>query len=331
MRYNLVKQVAALGIFFVVFFSSSIFAVADNTIATGNITMESAVDLAKDSQSLQAVSRVDKRESEMFTEREIKIDLKAFVQKQIAEMDKEYWHLVIAKVNNYVNVRAIPSEDGEVLGKLYNNSVGEYILEENGWYYIKSGNVKGYVKAEYCIIGEAASKQAKEMLENDTEFVSAESIEEEKARLDKEKKKREEKLKAEKLATKAEKEESSAGNTGVPTESGNAVAEFACRFVGNPYKWGGTSLTDGADCSGFVMSVYANFGVELPHSSKALRSSGYGVGSLSEAIPGDIICYSGHVGIYIGNGQIVHASTKKTGIIISNADYKTILKIRRIF
>lgn len=113
--------------------------------------------------------------------------------------------------------------------------------------------------------------------------------------------------------------------------SGSAVANYACQFVGNPYVYGGTSLTNGADCSGFVMSVYANFGVSLPHSSSALRGVGYGV-SVSEMQPGDIVCYSGHVAIYIGGGQIVHASSPSTGIKISgNVQYKTILAVRRIF
>ena len=113
--------------------------------------------------------------------------------------------------------------------------------------------------------------------------------------------------------------------------AGTDVANFALQYVGNPYVFGGSSLTQGTDCSGFVMSVYANFGVSLPHSSSGDRSVGYDVGGLENAQPGDIICYSGHVGIYIGNGQIVHASTPKTGIVVGNATYRTPLCVRRIF
>ncbi len=323
---------------------------------------------------------------------DIGIDLRAFFENQVEKMDREFWHLAIAQVNDYVNVRSIPSEDGEVVGKLYNNSVGELLAVENDWYHISSGNVTGYVKAEYCVAGMEAIELAKELdtriatvktvtayvkedmsedakvlgylamgdqvlvleegdewckvsiEEGDgyvlkdlvrlhSEFVTAESKEEEAARLAAEAKEREEARKAARIA--AEKEAAKKAAEAVisvdPSEIGIEIANYACQFVGNPYKWGGTSLTEGADCSGFVMSVYANFGIELPHSSAADRKVGYEVGSLAEAIPGDIICYSGHVALYIGNGQIVHASTEKTGIIISNADYRTILCIRRIF
>lgn len=312
--------------------------------------------------------------------------------------------LVIAKVNNYVNVRSMPSEEGEILGKLYDKSVGEFIEEQDGWYKITSGSVTGYVKGEYCVTGEDAVDLAKkvgtriatvttttlkvreqpgldaivlglipiddELLvteeldgwvkvnieEGDgyvstdyvslsTEFVKAESKAEEEARLAKEAAERKAAQEAAARAAKEAKKKSSSSSSSssagseiipaVTSGSGSAlgknVADFACQFVGNPYVYGGSSLTNGTDCSGFVMSVYNNFGVSLPHSSSADRSVGSSVGGLENAQPGDIVCYSGHVGIYIGDGKIVHASTSKTGIIISNANYRSVLSVRRIF
>lgn len=122
--------------------------------------------------------------------------------------------------------------------------------------------------------------------------------------------------------------------TKAPSSSGSgkgqSVVNYAMQFIGNPYVFGGTSLTNGADCSGFVQSVYKNFGVSLPRSSTDQRSAGTGV-SYAEAQPGDIICYAGHVGIYIGNNQIVHASSPSTGIKVGNATYRSILSVRRIF
>lgn len=111
--------------------------------------------------------------------------------------------------------------------------------------------------------------------------------------------------------------------------SGSSVVNYATQFVGNPYVWGGTSLTGGADCSGFVQSVYANFGVSLPRTSYEQQNAGTEV-SYADAQPGDLICYGGHVAIYMGNGQIVHASNSRDGIKISNnAAYRTILSVRR--
>ena len=110
---------------------------------------------------------------------------------------------------------------------------------------------------------------------------------------------------------------------------GQQIANYACQFIGNPYVPGGTSLTEGADCSGFVWRVYKDFGYSVPRTSYSLRSYGTEV-SYSDAQPGDVVCYAGHVGLYIGNGQIVHASTQKTGIKITNATYKEILSVRRI-
>jgi len=306
--------------------------------------------------------------------------------------------LVIANVNDYVNVRDNPSEeDGEIVGKLYDDSVGTFIEEVDGWYKIQSGSVEGYVKAEYCVTGDEAVELAKEVgkriatvttttlkvrsgpstddevlglvpIEDElvvteeldgwvkvsieegdgyvsldyvtlsTEFVKAESKAEEEARLAKEEAARKAALESAKKGTSSSKASSgsksynSAGSYTTQSSSiGSAVASFAQQFVGNPYVYGGSSLTNGTDCSGFVMSVYANFGVSLPHSSGADRSVGAAVDGLGNAQPGDIVCYSGHVGIYIGGGQIVHASTAATGIKISNADYRQVLAVRRIF
>ena len=307
------------------------------------------------------------------------------------KLPKEYENLVVAQVNDYVNVREEADTDSEVLGKLYDDSVGTLLEENDGWYKIQSGSVTGYVKAEYCVTGDEAielvdeigtrfatvntatlkvRKEAgtdsavlglvpmgeelivteeleewvkvtveegdgyvsKEFVDLKTEFVKAESKEEEAARLAAE---AEARLRAQQAAQQTTRSKYFK-TTEVPeitgdNEMGVEVAKYACQFVGNPYVYGGTSLTNGADCSGFVMSVYANFGVSLPHSSTADRTQGYAVDGLANAQPGDLVCYSGHVALYIGNNMIVHASSSKTGIIISNADYKTVLAVRRIF
>lgn len=353
-------------------------------LANGNKLEEVASDSAIPIQSIIEYIRLDETEV------------------PLAEPTEEdlFRNLVIAQVNSYVNVRSLPSEEGEILGKLYNNSVGTFISEENGWYQITSGSVTGYVKGEYCVTGEGAVELARQVgkriatvttetlfvraepstecsiigmvpeaddllvLEETegwakvdveegigwvstdyvslhSEFVQAESREEEERRLAKEEEERKKAQAA--AAAKAAKAAQAAQNNAAPaqnatsytvsggSEMGAAVAQYGLQFVGYPYVYGGSSLTNGTDCSGFVMSVYANFGVSLPHSSAADRSQGYGVDGLENAQPGDIICYSGHVAIYIGNGQIVHASNSKTGIIVSNASYRKILAIRRIF
>ena len=113
------------------------------------------------------------------------------------------------------------------------------------------------------------------------------------------------------------------------SSTGKTMANYGCQFIGNPYVWGGTSLTNGADCSGFIFRIYADFGYKVPRTSWQLRTVGTEV-SLASAEPGDIVCYDGHVGMYIGGGMIVHASTQKTGIKVSNAQYRPILTIRRV-
>nr|WP_318686439.1 SH3 domain-containing protein [uncultured Acetatifactor sp.] len=354
----------------------------DLTIAKGNTLENITTDVSGSALQIQSILEPAAVEA-------------AVAQEEKAREEAQFRNLVIAQVNDYVNVRSIASEEGEIIGKLYDDSVGTFISEENGWYQISSGSVTGYVKAEYCVTGEAAIELARQVgtriatvttttlkvrtepsldasvlglvpIDDDlvvleetedwvkvdieegigwvstdyvslhTEFVQAESKEEEERRLAKEAEERRKALEAASARVTQSQSSSGSGSSanysvGSGSEMGVAVAEYALQFVGNPYVYGGTSLTEGADCSGFVMSVYANFGVSLPHSSSADRSQGYAVDGLENAQPGDLICYSGHVALYIGNGQIVHASTAKTGIIVSNADYKKILAIRRIF
>ena len=128
----------------------------------------------------------------------------------------------------------------------------------------------------------------------------------------------------------AEAEAQAAEAAAQSVASGQEVIDYACQFIGNPYVWGGTSLTDGADCSGFVQSVYAHFGISLPRTSYEQRSAGYEV-SYEDAQPGDLILYEGHVGLYIGNDQIVNAMNEDQGIGISSATYTNIVAVRRIY
>ena len=145
-------------------------------------------------------------------------------------------------------------------------------------------------------------------------FTYAESKEEEAERLARE---------AEEAAARAQEEAAAKAGTG------QAIVDFACQFIGNPYVWGGTSLTNGADCSGFVQSVFAHFGVSLPRTTWDMEHVGTPV-SYDQAIPGDIILYSGHVGIYMGNGQIVNAINSAKGIGILPATYSSIITVRRL-
>ena len=358
-------------------------------------TEDSTEDDFETSAGFSALDTYD--DTEETAESGTELETESETETETQEDAQDFSGLVIARVTNYVNVRSIPSEEGE------------FIEEKDGWYKIVSGNCTGYVKGEYCVVGEEAEALAKEVgttyaivntttlkvrkeastesavlglvpIEEElvvveeldgwvkiaieegdgyvsrdyvnlrTDFVHAESREEEEARLAEEARAREE-ARAAAAATEASRAQQQAevqvqkseanqaaidsarniAAASVGSEMGKSVIDYATQFVGNPYVWGGSSLTNGTDCSGFVMSVYSNFGVSLPHSSSALRSKGYDVGGLENAQPGDIVCYSGHVGLYVGNGQIVHASTSKTGIIVSSATYRNILAVRRIF
>ena len=312
--------------------------------------------------------------------------------------------LVASTASDFVYIRKEASQDSEILGKLYSNSVGEILAEadENGWIKIKSGDVTGYVKKDYVAEGSKAQEIADNVSkkqatvttttlrvraaadpESDVisligkgeqldiikeengwykvntadgegyisaDFADVEQIYPEAVSIETERKEQEEKEAKEKAEKEAKQKSTSqkssasgstksSGSTASSKSSGStsgssqgqAVVNYAMQFIGNPYVWGGSSLTNGTDCSGFTMSVYSHFGVSLPHYDGAQRSCGTAVLSLAEAQPGDLICYYGHVGIYIGNGQIVHASNPRTGITTGSATYRQIAAIRRIF
>lgn len=229
--------------------------------------------------------------------------------------------------NEYVLVRAEADEESAWLGKLMEDTVLEVVEKGEEYSIISSGNLQGYVNNENLVFGKEASVRAKELLEakyEDTDvtamdeetimgsFSIAETKEEEEARIAAEEAKR---IAEERAALQAK---------------GQSVVAYAKRFLGNPYVYGGTSLTNGTDCSGFVMRVYQNFGIRMPRTSYAMRSAGKAV-SYNEMMPGDVVCYSGHVGIYAGNGQIVNAIDSAHGIGMTNVNYARIITIRRLF
>ena len=402
-------------------------------------------DAVEELQSNAAVARM--MEPEMVAEEAW--ETAEIAENELPQTASEFADIAVAQVNHYVNVRQEPDTESEILGKLYDKSAAT-VLEttEDGWYRITSGNVNGYVKAEYVVVGdeelarsvgtrlatvttttlfvrteptteakvltmlpdgddvvvtdESTEGWAKvstadgdgyvalDYVTLSTEYIHAESKAEEEARLAREEAERQAAARAAEEARKAreaeaaraaaeqeaarkaaEKQEvkksgagssagsgsgscagsgsgSSAGsssgsstgsgsgsNAGQSTQmassNGQAVVDYARQFLGNPYVYGGNSLTNGTDCSGFVKGVYAAFGINLPRTSSEQRSVGYAV-SLSEIQPGDIVCYSGHVGIYAGNNTLIHASNEKTGITLTSpVTYRSVLAVRRIF
>ena len=293
----------------------------------------------------------------------------ASVSENTAEVTQEapstiygYTNLGIANVEETLNVRETPSADSSMVGKMPKNAAGEILETLDGWYKIQSGDVTGYDSADYLITGEEAAARAEEVkqtiatvktptlnvreepntecsilalmpqgeelnvledlsgwvkvdLDNTNGFISKDYVD---------------------ISVQLPK-----AMTMTEVRYGNGVSDvrvdlisYATQFVGNPYVWGGTSLTNGADCSGFTLSIFAKYGVYLPHSSKAQANCGTRI-SASEAKPGDLFFYGSgssisHVAIYIGNGQIVHASSKKTGIKISNAFYRSPICVTRV-
>ncbi len=323
-----------------------------------------------------------------------KLDLKTMVLNM-------YDQIGISNVNNYLNIREEPNEEGKIIGKMTSKSAGEILetTEDGQWYKIKSGPVTGYVKSEFILTGDAAKAEALEVAElmaivstdrlnartepnTDSPIWTQISNSERYAVL----KQTDGWVEIELDTTSAyvatdfvdvryalneaiqftpiedipepaasnggggnsgskgsTGNKGNAGNnkgSGVGNTPGNApagsrrtqIANYATQFLGNPYVWGGTSLTNGADCSGFTMSVMSHFGVSLPHHSGSQAGAGRSISS-SEMRPGDLIFYTNsggtinHVALYIGNGQVCHASNARDGIKISTWNYRTPAKI----
>ena len=272
-----------------------------------------------------------------------------------------YNNLGLANVDNHLNIRQEPSETGKLIGKLSKNAACEILSVEDGWAHIKSGKVDGYCSTDYLFMGEQAVSKAKEVVSMvavvDTETLKVREkpntecavitliprdeelevvevmengwikflLDDEEAYVSGDFVKVEERL--EKAATLTEL----LYGQGVSNARVDLV-QYAKQFIGNPYVWGGTSLTNGADCSGFTMSVYKKYGISLPHHSGSQAQLGRKV-TLAEAQPGDLVFYAkngsiNHVAIYIGGGQVVHASNERTGIKISSVNYRTPATIR---
>ncbi len=273
-----------------------------------------------------------------------------------------YTNLGIANVDNNLNVRAVASEDGKLVGKLPKDAACEVLDSDDTWAHIKSGKVEGYVSLEYLLTGIPAKRRAQELAvtmarvttdslkvraeaNTDSEVITMVPNGEELEVSDVEGDWVRVYLDDQEVFVSAEYVEVSAelGTAITMTELfyGQGVSDvrvdvcqYAKEFLGNPYVWGGTSLTKGADCSGFVLSVFKKYGISLPHSSVAQAGSGTAI-KVSEAQPGDLIFYGNgkrinHVAIYIGGGQVIHASNPKTGIRISNVFYRSPVKAVRV-
>ena len=299
-----------------------------------------------------------------------KMDLKA-------QAINQYDNLVISKVNNYLNVREEPSQDGKIIGKMTSKAAGEILETLDGWYKIKSGPITGYISADpqYTATGQEAIDLAmqtadlKAVIRTDVLNVRTEPSTDAKiwtqivkderysvvaqldgwVQIELDSVDAEDGSETDKAyistrdnnvevryalneAIKFSPDEIAASNA---ASLRSRIVNYALQFVGNPYVWGGTSLTNGVDCSGFTMKVLQNFGVSLPHYSGSQAQMGKGIKS-SEMRPGDLIFYAdsngrvNHVAMYIGNGQVVHAASRKSGIKISTWNYRSPVAIRNV-
>lgn len=288
-----------------------------------------------------------------------KLDLKAMVFNMYTDMG-------ISDVDNYLNVRDQPGEKGKIIAKMPSKAAGD-ILEktDDGWYKIQSGKITGYVKSDYILTGQPAKDEALKVAQLmaivNTDMLNARSEPSTDSKIWTQisNNERYPVLKQIDGWVEIELEEDSTAYVAsdyvdvryalpeavkfTPLEvKANAavslrtqIVNFALQYLGNPYVWGGTSLTRGADCSGFTQSVFSRFGVSLPHYSGSQAKMGKSVKS-SDIRPGDLVFYANskgtinHVGIYIGNGQIVNAASRRSGIKISTWNYRAPVRIRNV-
>ncbi len=265
-------------------------------------------------------------------------DEKINVESYLVPTEKgEYSDMAFTNVgtDTFLFVRSEPTTQSEWVGKLYTDYAAQIIGPVGEWTKIRSGSVTGYVYTDYIIIGNKSQQKAQELIQNsegqteEEAFRYAESRQEEEKRLAREAAEAaaaaQERAEAERQA----REAAAAKAAQAASSIGQAIVDYACQFIGNPYVWGGTSLTNGADCSGFVQSVYAHFGISLPRTTWDQENVGTGI-SYDQALPGDLILYEGHVGIYMGDGQIVNAINPSKGIGVIPATCMSIKTVRRV-
>lgn len=273
-----------------------------------------------------------------------------------------YINLGLAKVDNWLNVREKPAEDAELVGKMPKNAGCEILETDGAWSHIKSGKVDGWSKTEFLYTGEEAKKRAEEVItlmatvttttlyvreqptvessvitmvpmEEELEVVEdlegwcKITIDDDEGYISKEY------VSLGKKLDKAVTMKELRYGQGV-SDVRVSMVNYAKQFLGNRYVWGGTSLTNGTDCSGFTMGIYRKYGISLPRVSRAQATVGTKI-TVDSLRPGDLVFYGkgsyiNHVAMYIGGGQIIHASSRKTGIKISNVRYRTPITCRRI-
>lgn len=268
-----------------------------------------------------------------------------------------YTNLGMSVVSDTLNVRQEASVDSDIVGVMPGTAACEILDTDGEWYHIKSGEVEGYCKGDYIVTGEEALDKADETVANkatvncdalimrsepSTDSSVVETIRqggkvtvlEELDEWVKVVDNNSEGYCAKEYVTVGEEIPTALSKEQMASTGSSSLVANALQYVGGRYVWGGESLKNGVDCSGFTMKIYEQYGVYLPHSADAQKNMGTRVASLSEAQPGDLVFYgsgnyANHVGIYMGDGQLVHASSARTGIKISNANYRTPIAIRR--